>query len=160
MSRSSVWILILLSLTVALVLSIVPLPVWARWARPEWVALVLLYWVVALPERVGIGVAWLTGIVLDIVEGVPLGANAFALAVVAYITLILYQRLRMYAMWQQAGLIFVLIGMHQLLCHWVQTLTAQVLPTLLFLLPALVSALLWPSLTWLLGRLQQHYMRQ
>lgn len=158
MSRTGVWVLILLSVTVALVLSIVPLPMWARWARPEWVALVMLYWVVALPERVGIGTAWLVGIALDIVEGVPLGANAFALAVIAYIALILYQRLRMYAMWQQAGLIFVLIGLHQLLCHWVQTLTARVVPTLLFLLPALVSALLWPSLTWLLGRLQQRHM--
>jgi rod shape-determining protein MreD len=158
MTRSGIWGLILLSLAVALLLSIVPLPLWARWARPEWVALVVLYWVMAMPERFGIGSAWLTGLVLDVVEGVPLGANAFALAVIAYITLILYQRLRMYGAWQQAGLVFVLIGLHQLLCHWVQTLVAQVAPTLLFLLPALVSALLWPSLTWLLGRLQQRHL--
>jgi rod shape-determining protein MreD len=113
--------------------------------------------VIALPQRVGIGMAWLTGLVLDLVEGTPLGENALALAVIAYLALILYQRLRMYAAWQQAGVIFVLIGINQLLCHWVQTMTARVVPTLMFLLPALVSALLWPSLLLLLRHIRRRY---
>lgn len=144
------WV-ILLSLAAAMVLSIVPVPVWAQWARPEWVALVLIYWAVALPHRVGIGMAWLTGLLLDLVEGVPLGQNALALAVVAYVALILYQRMRMYAAWQQAGIVFVLIGLNQLISYWVQTLTlARVAPSLMFLVSALVSALLWPSVLVLL----------
>lgn len=155
MSRGE-WGVILLSLLVALWLTILPLPGWVRWARPEWVALVVLYWVVMAPDKVGIGVAWLVGLLLDIVEGSPLGGNAFALAVVAYIALILYQRLRMYGALQQIALVFVLIGVHQMIGHWVQTLTARVLPTLMFLLPALVSALLWPTLQLLLGRARDH----
>lgn len=150
------WVIIA-SLLVALWLSIVPMPEWARWARPEWVALVLIYWVIALPHRVGIGVAWVTGILLDVVEGAPLGENALALSVVAYVALTLYQRLRMYAAWQQAGIVFVLVGLNQLLCHWVQTLTSRVTPTMLFLLPALVSALLWPSVLLLLRRLRRKF---
>jgi len=145
------WGVILLSLLAALWLTVLPLPVWARWARPEWVALVVLYWVVMAPDKFGIGAAWLVGLLLDVLEGSPLGGNAFALAVVAYIALILYQRLRMYGALQQIALVFVLIGVNQLIGHWVQTLTARVVPTLLFLLPALVSALLWPTLLWLLG---------
>lgn len=150
------WI-IALTLLVALWLSILPLPEWARWARPEWVALVLIYWVIALPQRIGIGMAWLTGFVLDLVEGTPFGQNALALAVIAYLVLILYQRLRMYAPWQQAGVVFVLIGIDQLLCHWVQTMTARVVPTLMFLLPALVSGLLWPSVFVLLRHIRRRY---
>lgn len=150
------WI-IAATLLLALWLSILPLPEWARWARPEWVALVLIYWVIALPQRIGVGMAWLTGIVLDLVEGAPLGQNALALAVIAYLSLILYQRLRMYAAWQQAGVIFVLIGINQLLCHWVQTMTARVVPTLMFLFPALVSALLWPSVFMLLRFIRRRY---
>ncbi len=146
------WGVIGLSLLAALWLTALPLPAWALWARPEWVALVVLYWVVMAPDKFGIGAAWLVGLLLDVIEGSPLGGNAFALAVVAYIALILYQRLRMYGVLQQILLVFVLIGVHQLIGHWVQTLTAQVVPTLLFLLPALVSALLWPTLLWLLGR--------
>lgn len=151
MTRASgVWV-IALSLAVAIWLSILPMPTWAAWARPEWVALVLIYWVIALPHRVGIVSAWATGLLLDVVEGVTLGQNALSLSVVAYVGLVLYQRVRMYAGWQQAGIVFVLIGLHQLVNYWVQTLTqAQVVPSLLFLLPALVSALLWPTVLLLL----------
>jgi len=149
--------IIVATLAIALWLSIIPLPDWARWARPEWVAMVLIYWVIALPHRIGIGTAFATGIVLDLVEGSPLGENAFALAVLAYLGLILYQRMRMYASWQQAGIVFVLIGLNQLLCHWVQTLTTKVMPTMLFLLPALVSALLWPTVMLLLRRVRRQF---
>lgn len=150
------WVIVA-SLLFAFWLSVLPLPEWARWARPEWVALVLIYWVIALPQRIGVGVAWLTGLGLDLVEGAPLGENALALAVIAYLALILYQRMRMYAAWQQAGVVFVLVGINQLLCHWVQTMTAKAMPTLMFLFPALVSALLWPSVFLLLRFLRRRF---
>lgn len=145
------------TLAIALWLSVIPLPDWARWARPEWVAMAMIYWVIALPHRVGIGVAFCTGLILDMVEGSPLGENAFALAILAYLALILYQRMRMYAPWQQSGIVFVLIGLNQLLCHWVQTLTTKVVPTMLFLLPALISALLWPTVMLLLRKIRRQF---
>lgn len=150
------WV-ILLTLMGALLLSIVPLPLWATSGRPELVAMVILYWVIALPQRVGIGVAWAVGLLQDIVQGTPLGQHAFALSVLAYLALILYQRLRMYGPVQQAAVIFILIGMNQLLCNWVQTLTGTHSPNLLFLLPALVSALLWPLLSAFLRLLRRTY---
>ena len=149
--------IIFATLAIALWLSIIPLPDWARWARPEWVAMVLIYWVIALPHRIGIGSAFVTGLVLDLVEGSPLGENAFALSIIAYLGLILYQRMRMYAGWQQAGIVFVLVGLNQLLCHWVQTLTTKVMPTMLFLLPALVSALIWPTVMLLLLKVRRQF---
>jgi rod shape-determining protein MreD len=148
---------IVLTLLVALLVNVVPLPIWAKWGRPELVAMVVVYWVIALPERVGIGAAWAAGILQDIVEGSPLGQNAFALAVLAYLALILYQRLRMFTPIQQAMVVFVLIGINQLLCHWVQTLMGTLSPNLLFLLPALVSALLWPLLSAFLRSLRRTY---
>jgi rod shape-determining protein MreD len=145
------------TLLVALLLSVIPVPLWAQWGRPAMVAMVLIYWVIALPERIGIGVAWLVGLFQDIVEGAQLGQNAIALAIITYIALILYQRMRMYTPLQQAGVIFVLIGLNQLLCHWVKTLTGTVSPNMLFLLPALVSALLWPLLSLLLRELRRAF---
>ena len=71
------WV-IALTLLMALWLAIVPLPVWAQWGRPELVAMVLVYWVIALPERVGIGIAWVVGLLQDIMQGSPLGQHAFA----------------------------------------------------------------------------------
>lgn len=143
------WVIVL-SLLLALLLSIWPMPLWAQWGRPEWLSMVLIYWVLALPSRVGIGVCWLCGLLLDIIEGAPLGQNALALAVIAYICLILYQRVRMFSPWQQAAVVFVLVGLNQMVAHWVQTVTGTAAPNLLFLLPALVSALLWPLLSALL----------
>lgn len=150
------WVIVL-SLAVALLLNIIPLPLWAQWGRPELVAMVLIYWVIALPERVGIGIAWSVGLAQDIVEGALLGQNALALSVLAYLVLILYQRLRMFTPIQQAGVVFVLIGLNQLLCHWVQTLVSTASSDLLFLLPAMVSALLWPLLSTFLRLLSRAY---
>ena len=157
MNQSNGGWIIATTLLLALWLAIVPLPVWAQWGRPELVAMVLVYWVIALPERVGIGIAWVVGLLQDIVEGSLLGQHALALAVLAYLALILYQRLRMYTPVQQAAVMFVLIGFNQLLCHWVETLTGTVSSTLLFLLPALVSALLWPLLSLFLRALRRAY---
>lgn len=148
---------IIISLLLAILLGVLPVPLWAQWGRPELVAMVLIYWVIALPERVGIVVAWSVGLIEDIVQGVPLGQHAFALAIVAYLSLILYQRMRMYTPLQQAGVVFVLIGINQMLCHWVQTLTGTSSPNMLFLLPALVSALLWPVLSLFLRLLRRAY---
>lgn len=150
-------LVIAITLLIAVLIGVLPLPLWAQWGRPAIVAMVLIYWVIALPERVGIGTAWLVGLVQDIVQGAVLGQHAFALAIMAYLSLILYQRMRMYTPLQQAGVIFVLIGLNQLLCHWVQTLAGTASPNLLFLLPALVSALLWPPMSVVLRLVRRAY---
>ena len=59
-------------------LAVIPLPQWLLWGRPEWIALVLIYWTIALPYRVGIFTALLLGIVVDVLEGAILGQNAMA----------------------------------------------------------------------------------
>lgn len=157
MNASNGLVVIAATFALSILFGIVPLPLWAQWGRPVIVAMVLIYWVIALPERIGLGVAWMVGIVQDVVQGTPLGQNAFALAVLAYLSLILYQRMRMYTPVQQAGVIFVLIGLYQLLCHWVQTLSGTVSPNMWFLMPALVSALLWPLLSFFLRLVRRAY---
>ena len=148
---------ILLSFLVALVLAVLPLPQWLLWGRPEWVALVLVYWVIALPHRVGLVTALVLGLVLDVLEGAVMGQNAFALVVVATLALTLYQRLRVFSLWQQAGVVFVLIGINQMLCQWVQNLQGAGAVTLLFFLPAFSSALLWPFVLHSLRGVRRHY---
>ena len=150
------WV-ILLSFLVAYVLAVLPLPQWLLWGRPEWVALAVIYWTIALPHRVGIATALLLGIGLDVLEGAVIGQNTFALVVVALLSLVLYQRLRVYSLVQQAGVVFVLIGINQLICQWVQNLEGVGAPTLLFLLPAFSSALLWPVVLLILRGLRRHY---
>ena len=136
---------ILLTFMVAYVLAILPLPPWLQWGRPEWVALTLIYWSIALPERVGIA------------TGAVLGQNALALMVVVALSLVLYQRLRVYSLGQQAGVVFILVAINQLICQWVQNLEGIGAGTLSFLLPAVSSALLWPVVFHLLRGLRRRY---
>ena len=150
------WV-ILASFLLALVLAVLPLPQWLLWARPEWLALCLIYWTIALPHRVGILTALVLGVVMDVLEGAVLGQNAFALVVIAVLALLLYQRVRVFSLPQQAGVVFVLVGIHQLICQWVQNLEGAGATTLLFLLPAVTSALLWPVVLHFLRALRRHY---
>lgn len=151
------WVIIV-SFLAAFVLAVLPLPHWLLWVRPEWVALVLIYWTIALPHRVGILTGLVLGILLDALEGAALGQNAFALVVVALLSLTLYQRLRVFSVLQQAGTVFVLVGINQLVCQWVQNLEGVGSHELLFLLPAVSSALLWPFVLHVLRGLRRHYM--
>lgn len=138
---------IALSLILAAILAIVPMPAWLELWRPEWVALVLVYWVIALPHKVGLITAWITGFFIDILEGSLLGLNALAFTAIAYVALNLYQRMRMFTPLQQSTTILMLIGVQQLLVFWVLTATGQnTARDLAFVFSALSSALIWPVL--------------
>jgi|TARA_R110000772_G_scaffold30535_2_gene75800 rod shape-determining protein MreD len=152
-----VFTVVVASFLVAALLAVVPLPEWLQWARPEWVALTLLYWCLALPHRVGIFTALLLGVLVDALEGAVLGQNAFSLTVLALCALLVYQRLRVFSLWQQCGVVFVVIGLHQLIGQWVQNLEGAGARSLLFLLPALSSALLWPVVLQVLRSVRRYY---
>ncbi|MCR9186345.1 MAG: rod shape-determining protein MreD [Halieaceae bacterium] len=152
-----VFTVVVASFLVAALLAVVPLPAWLQWARPEWVALTLLYWCLALPHRVGIFTALLLGVLVDALEGAVLGQNAFSLTVLALCALLVYQRLRVFSLWQQCGVVFVVIGLHQLIGQWVQNLEGAGARSLLFLLPALSSALLWPVVLQVLRSVRRYY---
>ena len=152
-----VFTVVVASFLVAALLAVVPLPEWLQWARPEWVALTLLYWCLALPHRVGIFTALLLGVLVDALEGAVLGQNAFSLTVLALCALLVYQRLRVFSLWQQCGEVFVVIGLHQLIGQWVQNLEGAGARSLLFLLPALSSALLWPVVLQVLRSVRRYY---
>lgn len=138
------WI-IFATLMLAALFTVLPLPEWLEAYRPEWVALVVIYWVMALPDRIGLFTAWITGFFMDVLEGSLLGLNALALALVAYLALSLYQRMRMFTAIQQSSTILILVGIHQLLSFWVLTANSQnTAPNLIFMISALSSAIVWP----------------
>lgn len=138
------WV-IFVSFVLAGLLLALPSPPWLEYYRPEWAALVIIYWVMAMPHRVGLIVAWIVGFFVDVLEGSLLGLNAMALALVAYLTLSLYQRLRMFTPVQQSATVLILVGVHQLLSFWVLTASNQsTAPNLMFMLSAFSSAIVWP----------------
>ncbi len=137
-------LIILGTFIIALMLSQIPLPTFMEWWRPEFVALLVIYWIMALPQRFGVGSAWFIGLMLDVLKGSVLGINAIALTLIAFSTLLIHKRMRMYPLWQQAFVVFFLIVMNQLIFHWFQALAGTSGGDFLYLIPALVSAIFWP----------------
>ncbi|HBX54270.1 rod shape-determining protein MreD [Pseudomonas sp. UBA2684] len=150
----NVWV-IWLSLALALLLSVATLPKFMEVGRPLWLALFLTYWVLALPHRVGMTTAWCIGLLADVLNGTLLGQNALILTLITFLVLTLHQRLRMFPMWQQSMVLLVVFGLAQLVQLWLNALTGSRPPTLAFVLPALVSALLWPWICTILRSVHQ-----
>ena len=99
--RESAWILPV-SLLLALLLGLVPLPSLLQPLRPYWLALVLAYWVVETPDRVGLGFAFAAGLVADMLYGTLLGEQALRLVVMTFILQRFRSQLRFFPVAQQA----------------------------------------------------------
>lgn len=146
-----------LTMVVAFMLAIMPLPEWAIELRPEWVTLVLIYWVMALPASIGVTIAWMMGLMLDVSHGAVLGQNALGMVIVIYIIHSQHQRLRVASLLQQAIVIFVLLLIKQLLALWVSGIMGQAPDTWLYFMPSLTSAVLWPWLYIILRDLRRKF---
>ncbi len=138
------YLVIHLSLVVALVLMILPLPDWVQMYRPNWVALVLIYWSMAMPKRVGLWFAFFTGVILDTSQGTLLGQHTLALVVIVFINLNFYQRIRVLALAQQAFYVLFLLLLNQVLIAWVEGILGRPTPVLAFFEAPIVGMLIWP----------------
>ncbi|ALS96996.1 rod shape-determining protein MreD [Lacimicrobium alkaliphilum] len=135
---------IAISLLVALMLQIMPMPIVADPFRPDWVMLVLAYWTLALPQRVNVGVAFINGLLLDLLLGTTLGIHGFALSLVIFILAANYQRLRNYSVWQQAFMVGLLTSLYHLVIFWLQHLLTDIYFMFTYLWPVLTTMLFWP----------------
>ena len=153
-SSNPYW-LICLTLFFGLVLSVVQLPPMLMWARPAWLVLLTIYWVVVVPHRFGVTAAWCLGILFDVLQANVLGQHALALSLVAFLSFILHLRLRVLPVWQQLITVFVLTGIYQLALRVIQGLTGDVTDKLLYWLPSISSALCWPLVLWALNFLSK-----
>ncbi|MAP10549.1 MAG: rod shape-determining protein MreD [Gammaproteobacteria bacterium] len=145
------------SFVVALMLTALKLPEWALIWRPAWVALVLIYWCMAVPHRIGVAIAFLLGVFLDVMSGALLGQHALALTVVAFATHKLHRRVRVMPLWQQGVSIFVLMVVYQGMILWINgALGVPFSGAALWTLP-LTSMLLWPWVFVLLRDVRRKY---
>jgi rod shape-determining protein MreD len=151
---------VLVSFLLAMILTSLPIPETAVMFRPEWLALVLIYWCMATPEKVGIFTGWLIGLILDVMYGSMLGQNALTLSVIAYLVGLLHLRVRMFPLWQQSVMVFFLVLVHLGLNAWIRGITGQFSIVWTYWMPALASALVWPFLFILLRDLGRQQIKR
>src|SRR5689334_11139747 len=141
---------VLLSLLLGLLANLAPLSGTALAFRPDFLALVLLYWCIQEPRYVGVGTAWLVGLVMDVGDATLFGQHALAYAVLAYGAEFFRRRVLRFPLWQQAVQVAVLLVVCALLVLLVRFVGGAALPKWSYLLSPLVGALLWPLASVLL----------
>lgn len=138
----------------ALVSMLVPLPATLEPFKPYWPALFLLYWALEADDRVSLGLAFVVGLIADLLVGVVLGEQALRLCALVFIALRFRSRLRFFPMWQQTLAVLALLLNDRVLLLIVRMLAGGSLPPASWWLSPLVGAALWPFLFLLLDDLR------
>ncbi|MFT7006483.1 MAG: rod shape-determining protein MreD [Colwellia sp.] len=150
-------VIILFTLLIALMASIMPMPLNADAFRPDWVLIVLMYWCMALPGRVNIITAWVMGFLLDVLLGSVLGVHAAAMAISIYIIIGNHQKIRNFSIWQQALITGVLAALYHLVVFWLQRFLIDVVFLTSYLYPVITTIVLWPWVFYLLRRVRRNF---
>lgn len=150
-------LIIVLSMLVALLLSIVPLPEALVLFRPQWVALVFIYWTLALPERVGVFTGFIIGLLLDVLQGTLLGQHALSLSLIGYITLFIHQRVRVFPLWQQSLFLLLLLLLDSMISRWVLGISDRPIDESRYWITPVIGAILWPWVYTILRDIRRRF---
>ena len=137
-------LLIIASLAVALVLQLIELPYVLAVLRPMFVPLVLVYWVMVVPQPTGLVTAWIAGLLLDVLLGTVLGQHALGLTLMVFVTLQVRGILSLYPIWQEALALVPIWMLYSFLMFWIDGATGHRADPWLQWLPIVTTGLCWP----------------
>ena len=141
---------ILLTFLLGLLANIAPANAVALALKPDFLALVILYWCIQDPRYVGVGVAWALGLVMDVADATVFGQHALSYAVLAYAAEYFRRRVLRFPLWQQAPQVAVLLLACAALILLVRFVGGAPLPRWTYFVSPVVGALLWPLVSVLL----------
>jgi len=136
------------SLVCAFMLNLLP---WGRWVgAPDFVALVLVFWGIHQPRKVGIGIAFCMGLLMDVHDATLLGENALAYTLLSYLAIMIHRRVLWFPIATQAMHVFPLLLMTQAIQVMVRFFVTGRFPGALVFIESVIAVILWPVITWLL----------
>jgi rod shape-determining protein MreD len=141
---------IALTLIAALMLNLLPWSGAWLWLKPDFVALVVLYWCVEQPRKVGFVSAWMMGLFMDVADGTLFGQHALAYSILAYAGIVLHRRVRMFSGTPQVVHVLVLLLLNDLIVLAIRLAAGADFPGLQYFIGTFVAAALWLPLGALL----------
>ena len=118
--------------------------------QPDFVALVLLFWCIEEPRKIGFTSAWLFGLMMDVADASLLGQHALAYSILAYAGIVLHRRVRMFSGTPQVVHVFVLLLMNDLIVLAIRLAAGAEFPGMQYFIGSCVAAALWLPLGALL----------
>ncbi|HHE8745441.1 TPA: rod shape-determining protein MreD [Haemophilus influenzae] len=149
------WFTILSFFVIAFVLELAPWPLGFQMLKPAWLVLVLLYWILAIPNKVSIGWSFLLGLTWDLVLGSTLGVHALVLSTSMYIIAKNYLILRNLSLWFQSLLVVLFVFIIRLLIFLVEFSLHTAFFHWQAILGAFASGLLWPWVFLLMRKIRR-----
>jgi rod shape-determining protein MreD len=141
---------IALTLLSALMLNLLPWSGAGLWIKPDFVALVVLYWCIEHPRKVGFVSAWMMGLFMDIADGTLLGQHALAYSILAFAGIVLHRRVRMFSGTPQALHVLLLLLINDVIVLAIRLAAGADFPGLQYFIGSFVAAALWLPLGALL----------
>jgi len=141
---------IVVTLLGALFLNLLPWSGAWLWLRPDFVALVVLYWCVEQPRRIGFTAAWLLGLLMDIADGSLFGQHALAYAVLAYAGIVLHRRVQRFSIAPQVLHVIPLLLLNDVIVLVIRTVAGSDFPGYQYFIGSFIGGALWPPLSFLL----------
>jgi rod shape-determining protein MreD len=142
---------IAVSLVLSLILNLLPLHQDIAIFRPDFVAIAIIYWNINHPHKMGMSIAFIMGLMMDVGNTGILGQHALAYCIVIYLTLVFGRRLRIFNVMQQAPQIGLILFVMQIAIILVAVSGGSHLPTWQYFSATVTGTLLWVPVAMLLS---------
>jgi rod shape-determining protein MreD len=142
-NKRNLLLLLLISSLLAGVLTLINLPQWLFYFRPDWLALIVIFWIMVLPERLSLGYACINGIFLDVLTVKPFGLNALGFVLLGYFVSMWSTQMRVLSLWQQGLFVTILILLMKLVVGVVATFSSDFVFSSYYFLSAVGNMLFW-----------------
>ncbi len=151
--RQTSLISIYLSLLFALLCQLFPWVGQGVILRPDFLLVVILYWLLRAPNLCNVGTAWLAGLLVDLATGSLLGQHALTFSITAFVALTYQRRLVLFNTWQLLGYVFALLMIERVLILLLKLFEGNDNPGFSYFWPVLTGLLLWQLMIVLFGSL-------
>jgi rod shape-determining protein MreD len=136
------------SLIIAFLFNLLP---WGHWGGiPDFVALVLIFWSIHQPRKVGIGIAFMMGLLMDVHDATLLGENALSYTLLSYFAIMIHRRVLWFKAPAQMLHVLPLLMLMQTVQLVIRLLVSGDFPGWFYFSESLITAALWPIVSWVL----------